>query len=1126
MSFKRTFKFRKFCLTLVLASLSLGLSSASANAQALSGSIVGNIADSSQAIVPGATVTIRDEGTNQTRTTTTNSEGGFSFLAIEPANYEVTVTKEGFHSVKQAGVSVSVNSVTREDLQLQVGAVTETITVSSNNAELQTDTADVQSQLATETLQDLPTPPGRNYQALFTTMPGFTPPSSQVSIPGNPSRSLLFSVNGTSSQGVVTRIDGASSTNIWRPNATAYIPALEAIQNVNAVTNAFTAENGTAGGAVINVSMKSGTNAIHGSAFEYYDGNATEARPYFLATNLRNGKLVENQFGGTIGGPIIKNKLFFFASFEGSRNHQLENGGFVSIPTPAMRSGDLTASATPIYDPATGNPDGTGRTQISCNGVLNMICPDRFPYAVQQLLPLWPNPTVTTGDQNNYYATGPFHLDRETWDTKVNWTATPKLSLSLRFGDLLFSTFNGTNFGDSLGGAPLNPIGGQSGVATGHTISITGAATYVASPSLEFDTYYGYTLSEADSRQDLLNQNIGLNVLKIPGTNGSRWFEGGFPQFSLSSFAAIGAPDAIQPNLQNDPEYEYEFNVGWTRKAHSMRYGISIVRQDLNEFQAQFMGGGNAIYGPSGGFGFAPGETSIPGAKTSEYNTFASFLLGATDSLGRNYMSQAASNGYTLRSWQYGAYAQDQWQVNPKLTLTYGVRWQFYPFPERADRGVEFYDIHDNTTHICGYDLIQKQCGITSSKLLFEPRIGVAYRLSEKLVMRSGFGISHDPYNLLRPFRVNYPLMINLSIPSPNGYTAASQLQNGIPLTVEPNYGNGIIATPGNAATDTIEADKFKRGYIESFNLFLESKLGAGWTAQAGYVGTRSVDQLAYYNLNSGTVGGGTASEPYNIAYGRTASTAIVTPIGTYKYDALQSTLKHNFAGTFEVGASYTFSKSLGIAGNDNGDGTPLIEAPGYYNLNKARTDLDHTHNFSLSTVYSLPFGKGKKFLQDRIDSAILGGWQINALFSYYTGAPFNVTAPGTSLNAPGSTQRPDLLTTNVKKLGGHGPGKPYYDPTAFAQVTTARFGTAPFYFLNSPPTHVLNMGVFREFKVGDRVKLQFRTEAFNVTNTPNFAAPNGTVGSSSFMIISATQGTGREGIDQRMLRFGMHLAF
>jgi outer membrane receptor protein involved in Fe transport len=442
----------------------------------------------------------------------------------------------------------------------------------------------------------------------------------------------------------------------------------------------------------------------------------------------------------------------------------------------------------------------------------NQIPLSRIPYASQVIDSLWPTPNIPGGaSQNNYYASGPFFLDRHTVDSKVNWVASPKLTMFARYSYLHFTTYNGQTFGDALGGAPLPPVGGQAGPAFGGTTSVTASATYVASPTLVLDAYIGYTRAQANSQQPDLSQNIGLDELKIPGTNGTRWFEGGWPSFAIANFASVGSPNAFQPNLLNDPAYEGVFNVGWVHGAHSIRFGGQVSIQDLNELQAQFMGGGGTAYAASGGFSFAVGETSAPGASTSQYNSFASFLLGAVDSMGRNYLSPEVNNcptcldgsGYTLRSQQYGAYVQDQWQVTPKLTATFGLRWEYYPFPTRANRGVELYDFGTNTMQICGYDLIPKNCGISTSKRLFEPRAGFAYRLSDSLVVRAGYGISNDPYNLLRPFRVNYPMMIALVDTAPNSYTPVSYLQTGIPPSVEPSYGNGIIPIPGNINADT-----------------------------------------------------------------------------------------------------------------------------------------------------------------------------------------------------------------------------------------------------------------------------------------------------------------------------------
>jgi hypothetical protein len=1114
---------RKLLPVFVAGLMWFSLSCLSAHAQVLTGSVVGNVTDASGAVVAGADVTLRNVDTNDTRHTTASGSGAYSFESVPPGTYEVRVAKNGFSQQVLSGVIVSVNTVARANAALTVGAVTQTVSVDATAAQLQTDSADVHAQLTTIPLSNLPVQPGRDFQALFVMEPGFTMPSTNTSTPGNPDRSLEFTANGANEEGNVTRIDGAINSNIWRPYAIAYVPALDAIETVSAVTASFTAENGTAGGAVINVTIKSGTNALHGSAFEYYNGSATEAKPYFLPAGQNKGLLVENQFGGTVGGPIMKDKLFYFVSVQGHTNHQVQEGGLVSVPTAAEKAGNFTASTTTIYDPMTGNQTtGAGRTQISCGGVPNTICPNRIPSQIAKILPLWPNPTLP-GDQNNLYVTGPYYEDLTTLDAKINWTPTSKLNTFIRFGGMDWVSYNSQVFGDALGGPPMPPVGGQSGYSHGSTLSLTASATYVKSPTLVFDTYYGYTRAKADSRQANLNQNIGLDVLGIPGTNGPYWFQGGWPQITIANFTAIGAPSNFQPNLLNDPEYEWVFDVGKTKGAHSMRFGIDIIRGDLNELQIQPLSGAGA----QGAIGFAVGQTSTTGATSSESNSFASFMLGETSTLGTSAVAPAIANagGFTNRSWEFAAYGQDQWQVNKKLTLSYGLRWQYFPMVTRADRGIEFYDIASNNMYICGYALVPTNCGISMSKKLFEPRVGIAYRLSDKFVVRSGFGISHDPFDLVRIFRVNYPIIITSALTAPNSLVPLSNISTGIPPITFPSYGNGIIPMPGQYAASTILPHDWKRGYTMSWNLTLERELGKGWSAQAGYVGTREVSQLSIVNENPGTVGGGNASEPLNILFGRTATTQAEEPVGTYKYDGLQASLKHRFTAGFETQVGYTFSKDLGICGSTDNDGTPCVAAPGYYNLNRARTTYDHTHNLEISAVADLPFGAGKMFAHGRVASAILGGWRMNALWSYITGAPFNVTAPATSLNAPGSTQRANLVGP-IQKLGGKGPGNPYYSPSSFAQVTTVSFGNFPFYKLTGPPLHPFNAGIARNFKILERFTLQFRADAFNVTNSPDFAAPNGTVGSSSFMTITSVANTGREGIDQRMWRFGARLSF
>jgi hypothetical protein len=318
----------------------------------------------------------------------------------------------------------------------------------------------------------------------------------------------------------------------------------------------------------------------------------------------------------------------------------------------------------------------------------------------------------------------------------------------------------------------------------------------------------------------------------------------------------------------------------------------------------------------------------------------------------------------------------------------------------------------------------------------------------------------------------------------------------------------------------------------------LEKTVGWGFTAQVSYVATRTIKQAAYFNVNGGRVGGGNASRPLNARFGRVADTTIYGPVGNSRYDSLQTKLVRRFSAGLQLQAAYTWSKTMGLSGIgfQNENAVQIVD-PAFLHLNRGLLNFDQPHNFQFYGIYELPFGSGRRWASNnRTASAIVGGWQFNWVFSAFSGAPFNVTASGTSLNAPGNTQRADLVKSEVKKLGGIGRGTPYYDPFAFQPVTTTRFGTAAFNVLRGPETVNLDLGLFRTFKLTERYDLQFRVEAFNATNTPHFGAPSNNVTNrrvnsdgtfrDGFMEITGTRSFGREGIDERVFRFGLRLGF
>ena len=1111
---------------LLLSSLVL-VFDARMNAQILYGSIVGNVKDSSDAALAGARVTINNKDTGQSRETTTNQSGGYSFPDVASGTYDLKILKAGFTSVMRTDIPVTINNTSRVDLTLQIGAVSESVQVSAQAAALQTDRSEVRAEVTSKTLDSLPVPPGRNYQQLFRTLPGFAPPGNAHSIPSNPTRALTFNVNGTSRSSNNTRIDGATSTNVQLPWVSSYVPALESIETVNVVTNSFDAEQGLAGGAAINVQTKSGGNALHGSAFEYHTNQNLKAKPFFLPQGQSNPKLVSNQFGGTIGGPIRRDKVFYFLSYEG--NYDRQNASrFTTVPTADIRKGNMSASPRPIYDPATGDVQGNNRTAF----LNNLVPPDRISPIAQKIINLTPLPNLP-GLTNNYFSTGPFAFDRHTLDAKANWNASQKLTAFVRFGALQWTDSDPQVFGDALGGPPISSFGGNPGHGTGNTYSMTAAATYVITPRFVADAYLGWTSPESNSEQARLNEKLGLDFLGIPGTNGNGKLKGGWPRFQIDNYTTVGINEDYMPYYRHDPQFQYVANFGWTRGTHNIRFGGDVYRQHMNQIQEQFVAG--AFAGGQGGFSFTGGPTSLRGgASANQFNSYASFLLGLPATIGKLDLTVPE---YTVRATLYSLYVRDNWNITPKLSLSYGVRWEYFPFMTRADRGMERYEPATNKMLNCGVGSVPEDCGVHVSKKMFAPRLGLAWRPTNTFVVRAGYGITNYPFVSMEPLRANYPVLIPLNISGPNSFQPAGRLQDGIPPIVHPDLGNGIIDIPNNVALATVPQD-LRRGYVQSWNLTLQKQLKYGFTGQAGYVATRQIRQLGFLDLNAGQViGAGQNGRPLFQRFGRTAATTqVLAALGTGNYNALQTTLERRFAQGVQIAVNYTWSKAIGMT--DNSENNPRVQAINYYSLNRAVVNYDRTHNLQITNILELPFGKGKHWLNHGLGSAVLGGWQINNILSFMTGTPFSVTASATSLDLPGSTQRADQIKGAVAILGNAGPGQSFFDPLAFAPVTAARFGNAGFNSLRGPGVANWDFGLFREFPVRERFRVQFRAEAFNFSNTPHFANPGNNVSNLSlnadnsirslggFSEITNTISLGREGFDERQFRFGLRLSF
>jgi hypothetical protein len=454
-----------FVTRVLLAIVLFFVTSGISTAQVLYGSLIGNITDPTNAHIPGATVRLTNIRTGITRDTTADSQGGYQFPNVQSGIYEVECSADGFKGFRRSPIEVPSNEVVRVDISLELGEMSQMVVVTTESPLLQTDRSDVRKEMSAQDLNNLPVSGYRNFQSLMGLVPGVTPPSDSNSIAGNPAGSMVANVNGASNSNNNTRVDGASNTYLWLPHLTAYVPPLESIGSVNIVTNSYDAEQGLAAGAIVSVETKSGSNEFHGSAFNYHTNSRLRARNVFNTNRETLPKNIINQFGGTLGGPILRNRLFFFTSYE--RMLQRQNfSRFATIPTPLHRTGNYSDTPTQIYDPLTGAANGVGRTPFP-----NQTIPgDRINPVSARILGWLPSPDFDRFAQN-LFASAPMKIDRDNWDIKVNWNASSETVIFGRYALFDYATYDP---------ATLGQAGGR-GVAS--TFRATTPAPSIASPS-------------------------------------------------------------------------------------------------------------------------------------------------------------------------------------------------------------------------------------------------------------------------------------------------------------------------------------------------------------------------------------------------------------------------------------------------------------------------------------------------------------------------------------------------------------------------------------------------------------------------------------------------------------------
>jgi hypothetical protein len=1093
------------------------------NSQNVNGRIVGTVTDTSNAVVPGATVKVTNTGTTVTQTFTTDSGGYYTAPDLAPGTYSISVQKQGFATSVHSGVTLFVGTVQRVDVALKPGEIVQTVSVTSDTIpQLQTETADTGRQIPTQQVAELPLSTGRNFQNLLNTVPGAGYTVRDHSTFFNPQQSMATTVNGNSSlynDFDIEGIDDNQRTNLLQ----IYIPPIEAIQEVAITTSNYDPQQGSALGAVTNVILKHGGNQYHGEAYYFYTGNKLDSRNYFQqGTGGKPFKMphaVDNYFGGNIGGPIQRGKMFFFVSFLEHTQH-LGETYVVTVPTQDMRNGNFSGTGlTEIFDPTTGDTAdclpggnaalcGTGRTQFSYGGQSNVIPPSviaQNPVA-QALLKYVPLPDPGTGYSQNLTRTSVFTQTTPDLDVTIDrFFAENKSHIAGRFSfenptlnqQGLFGIAGGPIAGGGIAGAEGN--GTDKTYSTGVNWIDTFKSTWLSEArfgisrfnNIAFPTGYGQNLSTAAG---------------IPGANVSAFTSG------ITTINGEGMSDPMIGGCGNCPWtragtiIEGVENMTKVQGNHTFEWGIDYhrVRDDLL-----------LVNNPTGVFSFAAGQTALngPGSPKSGFaNQFASFLLGIPSSSGRGYVNVFPA----YRQNQTFLYAGDKWQVSPKLTLNIGLRWEYYgpPTPHETG-GFSNYNPANNTLEEAGVGGIPRDLGMRKVWHNFGPRVGISYRMTNTSVVRAGFGMSNMAFPI-DLYAYNYPIepsqqFSNLSSYGPailDDGTAAS-FSKGFPaITAYKPPTSGVIPATGPLLNQSYYHvnTNWVNPYLESWNLAYERTLPGSWSLDVAYVGNRGVHTPIEYNENAATVyGQGAAGQPEYAAFGRKATTTEFFRGYSSNYNSLQVKFDHKFAQSFSMTNSYTYSKALGYEAEASDYPNGLQD---YVNQrrNYAPTDFNQTHIFNESYVWNLPFGKNHMLATSGAQSWILGGWELTGMWEMASGMPLAFSCSACSaFNTPGNNAFPNM-SGPVKKLHGI-QTKPWFDTTLFSVPKAGTQGNVGNYIAAGPRFFNLDASLFRKIPISERVNLELRTEWLHATNTPQFHNPNTQLGSSSFGYVTGADG-------------------
>lgn len=1090
---------RNLRLICAISLLSL-LSASNAFSQAVSATIVGTVTDASGAVVANAKVTVTEVSTNVPRTMTTNGSGNYTFGNVPPGRYTLTVEVPGFKRDVRGPIDVAVDTTARLDAQLTPGNVTETVEVTAEAAVLKTDRADISTTVDAIQIQELPNLFNGNYQMMLSLVPGVSEPTEQHSQFFNASSSVQMNAYGQPRQSNNYQIEGIDN-NERTGLLQVMIPPKEAIQQVNVSTSNHDPELGRATGAVSNVVLKSGTNQYHGAAYWNLQNNKLDARTFF---NPSTGHIAYNQVGGNIGGPIRKNKLFYFTDYLRTMDHEA-NTNLVTIPSMPYRAGDFSADTTHIVYDFFSAPDannGVDRTPFPGN----IIPTSRInPISAKILAALPPpnQPFNALTQTNDYYSLLPFQKTTDHIDGKVDYQITDKDRFSVRFSyerPLIFQAPQFGTYGGPAQGA-FEGTGKQNTYVTGLSWDRMVTPTLITQTRLGVSYYNNIAFPSDYGQND--SENLG-----IPGVNLNDFTSG---MVSINVNGGYSTPmvgySASLPWVRS--EANIDFVNTWTKMQHNhtIKWGVDIrrIRDALLQDQT---------FSPRGRYTFNNNQTSQQGSPggTGLANYMASFLLDVPSDVARDVNTYFPA----LRATQIFSFIADTWQVSPRLTASLGLRWELYPpFTPQFPGGFSNYIPANDTLVLAGVGDNPMNMGMHFNKHDIAPRIGLAYRLTNSTVLRTGFGISYTTFPD-NTYAYNYPVRSNneyttlngnsyTSVYLPNGQLATYSAGFPAPYAV-PIPANGIIANPDKTQSYFYIPQNYKDPYVIQWNFAVQQQLPGHFVLDVAYVGSHGVDTAASVNLNPGLIlGAGNLGQPYFVKFGRTVAETQFFQGFSSEYNSLQAKFDRRFTSGLTMTTAFTWQKAMDFMGGDDGGLARWYIDP---HRNWARADYDRTLNFVQSYVYRPQIGKGGKYLTHGPLAAVIGGWQVSGVLTLRTGAPLTITDGGVAINATGNTETPNQIGP-VNILHGINTGNLWIDKSSFAHAAPNTFGSMGRNVLSGPGQFRLDAGISRWIRVNERSQIQVRADAYDVTNTPFFSNPNTDFNNSNFGYVTGTVGSG-----------------